>query len=176
MTESEHAEIVRDEDAGRLLIGIDRPVARKFYTDMSISAIEAETGEAPYLEKLIVLACFIGGPITLLAAMVFSVIYFHWWSVAIVPVLVFLWIVYYAASPVGGSGSAFITLVLAVAVAVHIFKPLGSSSTLFFVCAALAFWFARVLYTASTFFLRAFVIRNYKAFNLLANTIAIKRA
>ncbi len=63
MTELEHAEIVRDEDAGHLLIGIDRPVARKFYTDMSISSIEAETGEAPYLEKLLVFTCFIGGPI-----------------------------------------------------------------------------------------------------------------
>jgi len=176
MTESEHAEIVRDEDAGRLRIGIDRPVARKFYTDMSISSIEAETGEAPYFEKLLVFTCFIGGPIALLATIVFSVIYFHWWSVAIVPILVFLWVAYYAASPVGGSGAGFITLVLAVAVALHIFNPFGWSSTLFFVCAALAFWFGRVLYTVSTFFLRAFVIRNHRAFNLLADTIAIKRA
>jgi hypothetical protein len=48
-----HREIVQLEEQGRLIIGVDRVMARKFYIDIPISRIEKETGEAPYLEKTI---------------------------------------------------------------------------------------------------------------------------
>jgi hypothetical protein len=44
-----HREIVQLEEQGRLIIGVDRVMARKFYIDIPISRIEKETGEAPYL-------------------------------------------------------------------------------------------------------------------------------
>jgi hypothetical protein len=175
MTETEHANLVRAEAAGTLLIGVDRPIARKFYTDVGVRDIQAKTGEAPYFEKLIVFACFLGSPTALLAAIGLSVVNFHWWSIAIIPGLLFLWVCYYVASPRGDSGAGFITSVLGVSIAAYIFNPFGWSWTPFLLCAVLAFWCGRFLYVASTFFLRAFVIRNHQAFNLFEDTIAIKR-
>lgn len=175
MTEAEHAEIIREEEEGKLLIGIDPSLARKFYTDMSIKFIESKTGEPPYLETILVYILMLGSPIALLGACALAVIHFQWWSIAIIPALMLLWIGYHVISSRGTARSGFITLVTIAVIAVHIIDPLGLGWTLFLVFAALSLWFSRTLYTASTFFLRGFVIRNYRAFDFLEDAIVIKR-
>ena len=120
--------------------------------------------------------CYFGGPIALIVASVFSVIHFHWWSIVVIPILALFWFVYFSKSSTGAASGRLITVALAIAIAVHIFNPFGWNSTLFFLFAALAFWFGRMLYIAATFFLRAFVIRNYRAYNLLADAIVVRRA
>ena len=62
----EYEEVKELEAKGRLLIGIDRPMARKFYTDISASKIAENTGEKPYFEKTIVWLAFLFGPLALI--------------------------------------------------------------------------------------------------------------
>ena len=50
----EHKELIELEQQGKILIGVDRAMARKFYTDTPVSTITEETGEAPYFEKIII--------------------------------------------------------------------------------------------------------------------------
>lgn len=175
MTEVEHAQIVRDEAEGRLSLGIDRTVARKFFTETPLRSIQRTTGEAPYFEKLLAYVCFIGGPIALLVAGVLSVIYFGWWSIALVPVTVFAWVGFYGDSARAGSGLTGITSVLAVVLALHVFNPFSWRGTLFYVVVALSLWMSRCLYVASTIFLRALIVRSHRAFAMLSDTIVLKR-
>jgi hypothetical protein len=65
-----HKNLVELEEQGKILIGIDRSMARKFYTDIPLKKIEEETGEAPYFEKIIVWIAFLFGPISLLASII----------------------------------------------------------------------------------------------------------
>ncbi len=176
MTEAEHAEIARDEAEGRLSIGIDRALARKFFTDTPLRSIQQATGEAPYVEKLLAYVLFVGGPVALVVALVLSVIYFGWWSIAIVPLAVSAWIGYYGASSRGDSGLGGITAVMLAVLALHIFNPFSWHGTLFYVFLVLALWLSRCLYVASTLFLRAFVVRSYRAFAMLSDTLVVKRA
>ena len=175
MTEAEHAEIVKAEAEGRLRIGVDRTAARRFYTDTPLRSIYQATGEGPYLEKLVTYICFIGGPVALLIAVVLSVIYFSWWSVALAPIAVFVWVSYYGASARGSSGLVGITIVLLAVFALHIFNPFSFPGTLFYVFLALALWLGRCLYVTSTMFVRAFIVRNHRALAVLSTAVVLRK-
>ena len=94
----EHSDLVKLESEGKLMIGIDRAFARKFYTDHSIRDIAELTGESPYLEKLIVNMCLFGSPIALITAGSFAIRLFEWWAFLVIPGLGAFWVVTYALS------------------------------------------------------------------------------
>ncbi|HXH24686.1 MAG TPA: hypothetical protein VNI78_05515, partial [Vicinamibacterales bacterium] len=63
MNDAEYTALVQSAYDGRALIGVDRVFARRLYTDVPTSAIENATGEAPYLEKLVVWFAFVAAPV-----------------------------------------------------------------------------------------------------------------
>ena len=77
----EHKEVIELEKQGKLLIGIDRAMAPKFYTNIPISKIQEETGEAPYFEKAIVWFAFLFSPTALIASIVLGFFAFSWWGI-----------------------------------------------------------------------------------------------
>ena len=77
----EHKKVIELEKQGKLLIGVDRAVARRFYTDVPISKIEEETGETPYLEKTVVWFIFLLGPVALILSTVLGFLTFGWWGI-----------------------------------------------------------------------------------------------
>jgi hypothetical protein len=176
VTIEEHSQIVREESDGNLLIGIDRSFARKFYTDVPNRVVEEQTGETPYVAKFIVLVCLIASPLCFLAAAVLSVIYFAWWSILIIPVAAVLWLLYSGASSAGTTRIIGISIFAVAAIALQVFHPISWSFTPFLLVLSLALWLNRFMYVAATFFLRAFVIRNHRAFAFVHENLTLKRA
>jgi hypothetical protein len=174
MTKSEHADIFARESQGELRLGIDRPYARKFYTDVPLRFIEQETGETPYLEKLIALMCFIGSPVALLLSSIVAVMNLGWWSVGVIPLSFIAWLLYAGRSAAGTSRLLGITILLLATVLAYVLQPDWRRWTLFLTLFTLALWLHRVLYTVATIFLRSFVIRNYRAFSLVYDYVVIR--
>ncbi len=56
MNDAEHKELVKLAEEGKILIGVDRTVARQLFTDVSLSTIQQMTGEVPYLEKTLAMS------------------------------------------------------------------------------------------------------------------------
>ena len=110
---SDYDTIVEQEEAGTILVGIDRAFARRFYTDVSLATIGEKTGETPYLEKLVVFGAFIGKHITLLGAVVLAVLVLGWWSAVVIPIGILIWVLFSSTSSLGGSRMLGITFILA---------------------------------------------------------------
>src|SRR5713101_596519 len=106
MTDEEYQALISRVHSGSLLIGVDRSMARKFYTDVPLSRIAAETGETPYFEKMVVLGAFVGGPVSLLASFIMAVLAFRWWAALAIPVSIVVYIVFTAASSMPKQGMA----------------------------------------------------------------------
>ena len=98
MNDAEHAELVELEKQGKIIVGVDRPIARSFFTNVSVSKIEKATGYAPYFEKGTVFFFFLLGPVALIASLVVSVFAFGWWGLAAVVVGPILYVGYQSIS------------------------------------------------------------------------------
>lgn len=169
-----HSELVNQEQQGKLLIGIDRPFARRFYTETPIATVLAETGEAPYFEKHTTFSVFFGGPLLLLSACISAAMFFAWWAALAIPVFLFIWIGFHSASSDGRSGSIGISIVLISFLILSFTSLLPLSFAVTFSLFLASLWCSRVLYLASTVFLRCFILRNARAFEILRNAITLK--
>lgn len=175
MDDLDHKRLAQLESEGRILIGVDRTYARKLYTDVPISTIQRETGESPYFEKLVVWFAFLMSPIAILTSAVLAAYTFHWWAVLIVPVSILWWMGNKADSSRGNTHIWLLTLVMATAVSIHFLRllptPWMSGFLLVFV---FSLWCDRLLYCASTMFLRLFVLRNQRALQAFGEGIIIR--
>lgn len=175
MNEVEHGKLIELEQQGRILIGVDRVMARKFYTDIPIPIIEEETGEAPYFEKMIVWLAFLVGPISLIASLVLAFFALQWWGVICVFLCPFVYFRYLSFSAKGDSSMIGITLFSIVVTCVHFLGAFDFPWITGFVTVFLfSLWCVRLLYCLSTIFLRNFVIRNARAFQYLSEYLIIK--
>lgn len=175
MTEQEHRELVGGERQRSILVGVDRVYARKVYTNVSLRRIEELTGEPVYIEKAVVWLSFLGTPLALVASCVFAVLAFHWWAFLAVPGALIAWFMYSSMSVHGRSRIGLITLLLVGAVAVTIFGVIdGLWANLFFIAFLLSLWLNRLLYEAATLFLRAFVLRNFRAWNAFEDGLLVR--
>mgnify|MGYP006436845091 CR=1 FL=1 len=168
-------EDVQLEEQAKFLIGVDRIMARKFYIDIPISEIEEKTGEAPYFEKAIVWFSYLIAPVALISSIILIFIGLRWWGIFGLFICPLIYSKYASSSMVDGSKLIFITLLLLTSLIVHFFGDLNvpwitGAATLFI----FALWCVRLLYCSSTYLLRAFVIRNEKAFEWLSKYLVIK--
>lgn len=177
MTEDEYKEFVARANSGALLIGVDRAVARKLYTDIPLSRIEKETGEAPYFEKMVVWFAWLSAPLALLASFVLSVLAFRWWAALAIPVSVVVYFVFSGQSSMPRRGMLGITILLALAVG-SLFTDFFTSrlAPWYFIAVAFSFWASRLVYNAATVFVRAFVLRNQRALEFLSEHIQTREA
>jgi hypothetical protein len=175
MDDSEHAAIVAREANGELTIGVDRVFARRFYTDTPLPTIRQNTGETPYVAKLLVMTAFIASPLALLGASVLAALTLRWWAILVAPVCILLWALGKSASSVWGSRLAPLTLGLG-AVGAAWLLGIGGYTTFWCIASAYlaALWLDRFVYVGSTTLLRAFVIRNPRAFRWLAPGLVIR--
>lgn len=107
MNEAEHASLVGLEKGGKIVVGMDRPTARSFFTRTPISEVENATGYAPYLEKWTIFFFFLAGPLALIGSVVASVLAVGWWTLAVGAVCVVLYLGYQAMSSRGGAGAYY---------------------------------------------------------------------
>ena len=175
MTDDEYRNLIATWRAGNVLIGIDRATARQFYTDASLHKIAEETGYAPYLQKFVVRSAFFTSYLALIGSFVLSVLAFGWYATLIIPGSFFVYFVFTFLSSQPNRGMILISFLLGLSV-LGLFMSLGISpvSSWYFSVYLLALWCSRFLYCASTTFLRMFVIRNKKAFELLGDHVEIR--
>jgi hypothetical protein len=172
----EHKEVIELEKQGKLLIGVDRAMARKFYTNIPISKIQEETGETPYFEKTIIWFAFLFGPIALITCIVLGFFAFSWWGISCMVLCPVAYFMYSSSSVLGDSKLTGITLLLFISIAIHFFGNLRTPWISGFISIfLLSLWCERLLYCASTFLLRAFVIRNARAFEFLSDYLVIRQ-
>jgi len=175
MNDTEHKELVKLAEAGKILIGVDRAAARKLFTDVPLSKIQKMTGETPYFEKVLVISAFILGPVALITSVILAFIAFGWWG--LIPLLLcpVIYLLYQGSSSVGGAGLSLITASVVVAGLVHFLGNFNAPWSTGFVAVFLfSLWCARFVYSAATFMYRAFAIRNRKAFEFLSQGMSIK--
>lgn len=177
MNEDEYRVFVSQVNSGALLIGVDRAIARKFYTDIPLSKIEEETGEAPYFEKMVVWFAFISAPIALLASFVLSLLAFRWWAVLAIPLSVILYFFFQGQSSMPGRGMLGISILLALSVGT-LFTGFFSSKLVpwYLIAVVFALWASRIVYCAATTFLRSFVLRNQRALEFIREHIHVREA
>jgi hypothetical protein len=80
MTDDEYQALLARVYSGQVLVGIDRTAARSFFSEVPISLIKDKTGEAPYLQKIIVVGAQFLGQALLLVSFVFAIFAFSWWA------------------------------------------------------------------------------------------------
>lgn len=168
-------EVVRRARYGQLMVGVDRFFARRFYTDVSLIIVQEHTGEAPYLEKALVLGAFVGGPLALLASAVLAVLVVGWWSALAIPLGSLLWFSYYGMSSRGGARLTSVSFLLVAAAVLYALsssenRPLWGLASLYLA----ALWLGRFVYSGSTALLRGFVLRNPKAFEWLRDHLVLR--
>ena len=167
MNQEDHKQIVAEEEAGTLLIGVDRPTARKLFTDKPLRTITEEIGEPLYLEKAIVLSSFTLGFVLLWAAVILSVWAWHWWAILIGPITFVIWFSYLSESSRGTSGIGSALIAVGVVAGIYLFTDVLLAKKLWLLAAGGSLFFTRFTYSVSTYLVRLLVIRNWRAFAML---------
>jgi hypothetical protein len=159
---------------GSPIIGIDRGKAWRFFVETPIEEIAKVTGESPYLEKGIVQSAMVLGPIALLTSVGLSFAALGWMGLVCLVFFPLAYLVYGVYSARGGSRLFGITVLLLISTSVHNYGNLGHSwmtaAITFFL---LSLWCIRFVFCSSTFFLRAFIVRNSNARAWLSDWIVI---
>lgn len=170
-----HKNLVELEKQGKIIIGVDRVIARKFYTDVSIKKIEVETDKAPYFEKIVVWFAFLFGPISLLTSIIMGFLFFNWWGIIFLLFCPLVYFTYSASSVRGNSKMIGISILLLVSACIYFFRVFNTPKiTGFITIFILSLWCIRLLYCSSTLLLRNFVIRNEKAYQYLSQYLRIR--
>ena len=169
-----HDRLVEDEKKGDITIGVDRIEARRFYTEISLSDIETHTGARPYVQKGLVLASWIAGPILLLAAFITLALALSWWSLLGIPLAALVYTIYYVGSPRGTSKLWPMTAIVVLAGIATFARLLPNQYlSISVLLLAVSLWSTRFTYIFSTGMLRAFVLTNARAYQWLAPILVV---
>ena len=160
-----HDEVVRRFEDRTILLGVDRPGAGKFYTQLGLEKIRELTGEAPYVETMIVWGSYLLAPLFLVGSLVLAAVALHWWTVIAAPLTLLLFLYWWTSSPLANRHSRWSALLLVAAIA-SVFTSAGLFFKLWLISAAASLFLIRFTYAAATFLLRCFVVRNSRAYDL----------
>ncbi len=159
---------------GEIIIGIDPAFARRFFTDSSNADIEVRIGEPVYIERAVVMGSFVLEPLMLIVSIVAAVSTFGWWSLIVGPASVLAWFGYRSRSSAGRQHILGALLIVAMAVAAPQFIIMPRAVSLWLFAYAAALFLARWVYFSATKFLRAIVIRNEHAREMLQASLVIR--
>lgn len=175
MNQAEHTKLVESEKRRRVIVGVDRITARRFFTEASISDVAAKTGYAPYFEKSVVYMFILLGPLALLGAVAGSIWHFWWWRIIAAIVFPILYFYYSRLSRLGGARAYMVSFALASVLAFHFANLLAFPTlTQILVLFAFAVWCQRMLYVAATVFYRNMALHDAKLYELLADGIVLR--
>lgn len=168
MVDINYQDFVKRAESGEILIGIEPALARKFFTDTDQSAIQQEIGESLFISRFFVKAVWLLEFVCLLVGIVASIIALGWYSAIAIPLMIVGFFVLGGMASVGTQkvGGAILLVVISISLAYY-FRDKGIALVIWLVLLPLPYFFTRLTYKLSTFFLRALSLRNEKVFNLL---------
>lgn len=173
--ESRHEALVQRWNDGQLLVGIERAFARDLFLRMPTAEFFRLTGEKPRFEKSVVWLAFVGSCGSLIGSLALLIPAGGWWSIALIPITLFWWCANLSMSVRGRSTMAVPSVAVVVALALHWSGALGRSwITRYLALFACSLWLGRLIYCASTEFLRNFVMRNERAMSAFAAGVTIR--
>lgn len=169
-----HQELVEQSNKEKIAIGIDTTLSRKFYTKLSLSEIEEQTGESPKLEKYIIQIANMGNPILLLFSIIFAIFAFKWWALLTIPAFIVVFLFFRSAATMGANMSVINIIICGTIVSSFFVDQITSMqwATIFILLSSI--WSANFLYAGSAKFLRAFVLRNKRCYEWLKGDLIIK--
>ena len=161
----DHSEVVRRFYEGSIQLGVDRPGARGFFTELGLDQMGDLTGEVPFVECFVVRGAFWLAPFCLLGSLVSAVLTFHWWALLADPVVMLLFMYWWGTSPMANRRLGWSAALLAAAITSS-FASTGTYLKLWLILACSSFFLIRFTYSAATFMLRSLVVRNPRAYQL----------
>ena len=160
--------MVREHYAGKLLIGIPRPEARRFFTQLSLEEIAGLIGEHPFIEWLTVRSSWVLLHLAIPVSLFFAVLAFRWFAFLVVPVTICFMGFWWAGSSTGFRRLRWpLLLLVPAAVNLLFFSSTGGLYfSLWFAVSAAAVFLITFTYNAAGFFLRLLVLRNERAYRV----------
>jgi hypothetical protein len=174
MNTEELQELIAQEAAGAVRIGVDRTVARRFFTEASLARIHERTGDSPTAQKIFVLSLWAVSAASLVASLIMSFMAFSWWAIAAAVICPVVFFGFMSASSSGRAGQLGISIVLIASLAVVVIAALPQKAAYFILLFVLSLWCIRLVYVSSTKFYRMYALRSPQHFELLAPGIDVR--
>jgi hypothetical protein len=174
MTTSEHSEFARRAYANEIAIGVDPALARRFFME-SGEHVQQDIGEPLTIERAAVSAAFYLGWAAIVVSVPIGFLAMRWWALVIGPGSVATWLLYNGMASRGRQRLKGVTCALVLVMALWLRTPDASPILRWAVCVTGAFFLARLTYASASLFIRALVVRNARAFDLLVDSIFFVR-
>lgn len=163
-----HAEIVAMKNSGEVAIGVDRALAPHFYTRFLSREFAAVADDVAAVEGFLVWLGLMLGHLGLVGSVILSFVAFGWFGIVALMVCPIMFGVFVSASKLRDAGMTGVTLVLGVAIAIHLWGGFANHwATLFAIGLVASFWSIRFAYCVASSLLRCLVVRNERAFHFL---------
>ena len=166
-----HSSIIDEIASGKVLMGVEPMISRRFYTNLRTSERQKLCGEKVVAGAFLVRSCQVIEGICLLASLVFAPFIIGWWTVLLVPLLLWCWL--YGRGQVSLGTMPVLPFFLVFIGGIIIAFARVSQGLLFPILLVLIVspvLFAKCSYMLSEIFLRRLVLRNEKAFQFFACT------
>ena len=165
-----HDEMLSQVEGGRLLMGVDPAIARRFYTDLTNSERHERVGDAQVNQSNTIRLFFGIELLTLLTAAIASGFAFHWWAAVIIPGLVVLWFFWRSTASVGRPSfvPSFLLIALSWSVAIY-FRHRGTAFVVALVATPLPHLFSRLVYRTAAHYLRRLAKESARAYQFFAD-------
>lgn len=152
-------------------------IARQLWMSIPIAVFQKETGESPYVQKIIIWGAYIASYISFLVSLIFSIIAFKWWSLLIVPASITVFAVFMGMSSVP-RGTFFsrglpVSLLFLASLVFLIYRPDDLYARYAFLF-LLSLWCTQLYYDVSTSSLKSLVLRNQKAFEFFQEHLHVR--
>ncbi|MCK4428146.1 MAG: hypothetical protein KAW16_06665 [candidate division Zixibacteria bacterium] len=168
MDTKNYQEFVERATKGKILIGVEPAVARKFFTDADHSYIKEKIGESLYVERFFVKTSWLLEFICLLAGTIASIFALKWYSVIAIPLMLMVSFALGGKASMGRQRIGGVVFLVTICILLaYYFRDKGTSMIVWLVLLPLPYFFARLTYKLATMFLRLLSVRNEKAFDLL---------
>ena len=171
---NEHGELLKQAEAGNILIGIDRTFARSFYMNISLDEIKAITGESPYFEKMVIWFFMLVSIIFLLASVVKAFLMSTLFGVLSLIIFPLIYFGYFLDSIRGNARVIGIIIALITAITLYMVGLFKESLGYIPILLIISLLCGRLVYWSSAKLLRLFILRNEIAFEWLREYIVIK--
>ncbi|HHV61436.1 MAG TPA: hypothetical protein GXX51_02195 [Firmicutes bacterium] len=161
-----HSDFVKMAQSSCILIGIEPAVARRFFTATDPKLMRKEIGENLRAERLMVSTFFFLEFATLISGIIVSIFSLKWFSLIAIPLMIGEFLLWGGMASVGRQqltgAVAFVSCCLFIAYVLR-----ATPFSVFFVVFPWPYFFARLTYWTATRYLRALVVRNKQAYELL---------
>lgn len=164
----EYQDFVTAEKNGKILVGIEPAIARRFFTETNYKEAIELTDNNLFLERFSIRLLMILEVVFAILAVILSALSLKWYSLLFIPIFLIFWFKYKLGSSLANqniSGIVFITFFV-ITSSLYFFKD-NLLTVLLCISTPLTFLFSKLIYKASTVFLRNLAINNHKIYGLL---------